>query len=288
MLGALVLNIPDIAALHVPAGTVSAGERMIAALRQAGAAGIWLVTGPEDKKAERRFAGEGVFFLHGDRAGLTPEESALFGLSHLPSAVDRVFVARSDAPLCLPETLRQLLACDAPVVIPTFEGLDGSPVLLDRESADALAAGAADLAAAVRIPVTDRGILPMEGAQEQIRQHNCQLTRSEISVSLHCGVPFFDRRLSELLHLVEETRSVRDACVTMQMSYSAAWRMLNRAESLAGFPLISRNRGGPSGQGSLLTEKGRQLLEAYDRYAAELEAISQKLYTEYFEEGWIP
>ena len=77
---------------------------------------------------------------------------------------------------------------------------------------------------------------------------------------------------------------MRDACKSLQISYSTAWRMLDHAEEAAGFPLLSRNRGGKSGQGTHLTEQGRRLMEAYDGFAAEMEQIAQRLYGEYFAE----
>ena len=89
-----------------------------------------------------------------------------------------------------------------------------------------------------------------------------QLSRPITEVTLYNGGPLYDPRLSMLLHLVEDTHSVRDACSLMQMSYSAAWNMLNRVENELGFPLITRNRGGASGSGSGLTLKGKLLMDA--------------------------
>lgn len=93
-----------------------------------------------------------------------------------------------------------------------------------------------------------------------------QLSRPITEVTLYNGGPLYDPRLSMLLHLVEDTHSVRDACSLIQMSYSAAWNMLNRVEDELGFPLITRNRGGASGSGSGLTLKGKLLMDAYDQF----------------------
>ena len=105
-----------------------------------------------------------------------------------------------------------------------------------------------------------------------------QLSRPITEVTLYNGGPLYDPRLSMLLHLVEDTHSVRDACSLMQMSYSAAWNMLNRVENELGFPLITRNRGGASGSGSGLTLKGKLLMDAYDQFAEHLNREAQALY----------
>ena len=87
-----------------------------------------------------------------------------------------------------------------------------------------------------------------------------------------------------LLHLVEDTRSVRDACSLMQISYSAAWNMLNRVEEDLGYPLIERIRGGSTGSGSMLTQKGKALMEAYDRFTDHLNREAKTLYSKMFHE----
>ena len=109
-----------------------------------------------------------------------------------------------------------------------------------------------------------------------------QLSRPITEVTLYNGGPLYDPRLSMLLHLLEDTHSVRDACSLMQMSYSAAWNMLNRVENELGFPLITRNRGGASGSGSGLTLKGKLLMDAYDQFAEHLNREAQALYGNFF------
>ena len=115
-----------------------------------------------------------------------------------------------------------------------------------------------------------------------IQNHNRQLARPVAEVSLYNGEPLYDPRLSMLLHLVEDTRSVRDACSLMQISYSAAWNMLNHVEDSLGFPLVQRIRGGSTGSGSVLTEKGKQLMVAYDRFSERLVQEANSLYQELF------
>ena len=59
--------------------------------------------------------------------------------------------------------------------------------------------------------------------------------------------------------------------------------MLNHVEEALGFPLILRNRGGSSGNGTVLTDKGRQLMDAYDRFSERLNQQAQQLYSQMFD-----
>ena len=58
--------------------------------------------------------------------------------------------------------------------------------------------------------------------------------------------------------------------------------MLNHVEEELGYPLVTRIRGGSTGSGSVLTQKGRKLMESYDEFSAQLEQTAQELYKKYF------
>ena len=299
-IGALIVTtglprVSGVAALLAPVGSVSAGQRMISAFQAAGVSRIGLVVGPEDKKAERQLAQTGVVFLR------CKEDATFFqgiqqGLSYMRHKVDRIFLVPGDTSLFLPSTLEAMLKSKASLVLPENKHVSGYPMLVDQAVADFLLAQPDYVTAqeAVRtggfsidsIPVEDSGVLlrsdNMTYRKELVRLHNCQLARPVTEVTLCKGGSLYDPRLSMLLHLVEETRSVRDACSLMQISYSAAWNMLNQAEEELGFPLVDRVRGGSEGSGSVLTPKGQALMEAYDRYGEYLHQEAQRLYKTYF------
>ena len=105
----------------------------------------------------------------------------------------------------------------------------------------------------------------------------------EAEFSVSKGDAHISSKLISLLFLIRETQSVRDACSWMQISYSTAWNLLNSAEDSLGYPLILRNKGGPSGSGSLLTEKGSALLAASEQFESAARENLEKLYHTYFE-----
>ena len=299
-IGALIVTtglprVSGVTALLPAVGTISAGQRMISAFQCADVSMVGLVVGPENKKAERQLAQNVVIFLR------CPEGTGFFrglqeGLSFMRGKFDRVFVVPGDVPLFLPSTLTAMLESTASLVVPETKHVNGYPLLLDTRAMEFLLSQP-DFAAAERevrqgalalesVRVEDVGILlrgeDMSSKKDLIEQHSAQLSRPVMDVAIHGSTLLYDPRLSTLLHLVEYTRSVQDACSLMQISYSAAWNMLNHVEDTLGFPLIERIRGGSTGSGSVLTEKGKALMDAYDQFSEELNKETKALYGKIF------
>ena len=299
-IGALIITtglprVSGVAALTTEVGAITAGQRMISAFQCAGVSLVGLVVGPEDKKAERQFAQNGVVFLRCEKQA-DFFQGIQRGLSFMQDKFDRVFLVPGDTPLFLPKTIDALLGSTMNIAVPECRHVNGYPILLDAKAMEFLL-GQPDFQSAdtaVRsgaltsesISVEDSGILlrgsNMTHRKLLIQNHNSQLARPVTEVTLCNGGPLYDPRLSMLLHLVEDTRSVRDACSLMQISYSAAWNMLNRVEDELGYPLVIRIRGGSSGSGSVLTEKGRVLMEAYDQFSDHLNQTARELYEQIF------
>ena len=299
-IGALIVTtglprVSGVTALLLPVGAISAGQRMISVFQCAGVDLVGLVVGAEDKKSERQLAQNTVIFLR------CPEETDFFqglqkGLSFMMGRFDRVFILPGDIPLVLPKTLETLLKSNANIVQPESRHVNGYPILLDKPAMQLIVSQPTKEAAeqaAVRqglrfesVQVEDSGIFlrgeDMSHKQELIEQQSNQLSRPIAEVAICNGSPLYDSRLAMLLHLVEDTHSVQDACSLMQISYSTAWKMLNHVEDELGFPLVVRNRGGASGNGTLLTEKGKAFMNAYDRFSAHLNQEAKRLYTQLF------
>ena len=267
-------------------GGITVAQRMIASLQKAGVAIIVVVTGPEDKKLEKQLAQFGVFFVQNH----TPEQEQLsvqLGMNFLSDKCDRYFLMHADRPLVDPDTLLKMKAVDAELVVPVHNGKQGQPLLLKSSCPVIGDMESISRQQAVMTDVEDPGILiPAEEAvslENVIFQHDRKLTRPVMDFAIARGKPVLDGKLVTLLHLIRETQSVRDACSRIQISYSAAWNLLNSAEDSLGYPLILRNKGGPSGTGSLLTEKGDRLLVACDRFEAAAREKLETLYGEYLE-----
>ena len=304
--GALIVTtglprISGVTALLPAVGAISAGQRMISAFQCADVSMVGLVVGLEDKKAERQLAQNGVIFLR------CPEDTGFFqglqkGLSFMRGKFDRVFVVPGDVPLFLPSTLRAMLKSAASLAVPETKSVNGYPLLLDNRAMDFLVSQPDYNTAKDEISrgelliesihVDDIGILlhgeDMSVKTALIEKHSEQLSRPMMDIAIHGSTLLYDPRLSTLLHLVEYTRSVQDACSMMQISYSTAWNMLNHAEDELGFPLVMRNRGGASGPGTVLTEKGRRLMDAYDQFSERMKKEADLLYDLFFRDSIPP
>lgn len=305
-IGALIVTtglprVSGVTALLPEVGAISAGQRMISAFQCADVSMVGLVIGPEDKKSERQLAQNDVIFLR------CPEDTGFFqglqkGLSFMRGKFDRVFVVPGDVPLFLPSTLRAMLKSAASLAVPETKSVNGYPLLLDNRAMDFLVSQPDYNTAKDEISrgelliesihVDDIGILlhgeDMSVKTALIEKHSEQLSRPMMDIAIHGSTLLYDPRLSTLLHLVEYTRSVQDACSMMQISYSTAWNMLNRVEDELGFPLVMRNRGGASGPGTVLTEKGRRLMDAYDQFSERMKKEADLLYDLFFRDSIPP
>ena len=114
------------------------------------------------------------------------------------------------------------------------------------------------------------------------RLHNSQLARPVVQVAICREKRFLDPRVAMLLALTEETQSVRAACQRMQLSYSSGWNTIKLLETELGYPVVSRSQGGQKGGRSWLTDRGRELLRAYEAYTQRVRATADELFAEYF------
>lgn len=273
-LGAVLIAAGTQANPMLSSGEITVAQRMIATLQKAGVTQIAVVTGPDDRKMEKQLARYGVFFLQNPQ----PEEeetSIALGLAYLEGKCEQIFLMEADRPLMTPDTVVALLASGEDMVLPVYRGQWGQPLLVKSGCAERLS-GVKKLSAIAELPdffplgADDPGVILTAREAEKkvalIEEHERKLTRLVPEFTLCRGKAMLDTKLVALLRLIRETQSVRDSCSRMQISYSTAWNLLNAAEDAFGYPLILRNKGGPSGSGSLLTKKGVQLLKACDQF----------------------
>ncbi len=68
---------------------------------------------------------------------------------------------------------------------------------------------------------------------------------------------------AQLLELIDEHGSIRQAAAAMNMSYRRAWLLLKEIESIMGGRVIRAETGGSTGGGATLTELGRTVIARY-------------------------
>ncbi len=92
----------------------------------------------------------------------------------------------------------------------------------------------------------------------------------------------FGQGSCELLKRVEKTDSLYQAAQQMRMSYNKAWRLIRLMEKRLGFRLLEKQVGGPSGGGSQVTPRAKELLERYERFETDALKAIDKAYQKHF------
>lgn len=88
----------------------------------------------------------------------------------------------------------------------------------------------------------------------------------------------------KLLEEVDAQGSLRQAALSMGMSYTKAWHMVAALETAYGVPMLSKRIGGASGGSSTLTPEARELIRRYRQMEAEAEQYLDALYRRCFED----
>ncbi len=86
----------------------------------------------------------------------------------------------------------------------------------------------------------------------------------------------------ELLQRVEKLMSLHRAASQMSMSYSKAWRLIRTVEERLGFDLLERKVGGPSGGGSRVTSRAKDLMSHYERFRKDIQESIEKVFQKHF------
>lgn len=108
----------------------------------------------------------------------------------------------------------------------------------------------------------------------------CAEVHPVVNVRLTRGDIVFDEQLSVLLHLVDETGSIQDSCQKMGIPLPSAWYLLAQAEDSLGGSLLEHLPGR-----SVLSEKGRKLMEACDGFQAAVQAKADVLFESFLRAG---
>lgn len=270
----------------LPAGKISVVQRIVAVFRKIGINMIVVVTGNEDKLLEKQLSQSGVLFLR-NKNRISRELSAKAGLEFLHNKCERIFLVDADRPLVSPKTLKCMLSSNGELTVPMFREKAGQPLLLSGEGVIRAVEQIKPKLDTVYLSVEDDGVL-LTGAEagqmeERLTAHDAIITGVSMDLSIHCGRQLVDRKLVGLLYLIDETQSVREACGRIHISYSTAWNILNHAEAELGYALVQRNKGGASGSGSVLTDKGSKLLSAYLELEAKIRSNAEAFYEQIFD-----
>ena len=86
----------------------------------------------------------------------------------------------------------------------------------------------------------------------------------------------------ELLLRIDKLGSLSKAASSMKMSYSKAWNLIDRIETVLGYKILEKKAGGASGGSSTLTQEGRVLIEKFNYIDDEIRKTVDRLNKEIF------
>ncbi|SMO78732.1 LysR family transcriptional regulator [Propioniciclava tarda] len=262
-------------------GGITNIQRLTLTYHKAGVRNIVVITGFEDPEIKAELTGKGVIFLQlADYEDPELMESFRIGLNYLRGRCDRVFLTPVNAPLYKHSTLEAMMATAGDIVIPSFGGRSGHPILVSDALAPEVVAhqGPDGLAGFIRtttadrrwIDVNDAGVRftvhDMSDAQRLLPAADDSLIQASCSLSIRKARTVFDARTHLLLKLIDETHSVSGACRSMSLSLTRAWRMINDLEADLGFLVVNRSQGGHRGGKTHVSDEGRRLIAAFDAY----------------------
>lgn len=280
-------------------GSISIAQRVVSTFKQAGISRIVMVTGCNAQELERHLAGNGIIFLRNENYEHTQMfDSVKIGLEYLRGKCDAVLFTPVDIPLFTVSTVRSLIDSGAALACPACGGETGHPILIASRLIDGILAdsGEGGLSGALArsgeemrlMPVHDEGVLydadTPEDYSRLLSYHNSQLIRPVAHVELVKETPFLDGRIAMLLMLTDETKSVREACQRMQISYSTGWKSIRALESQLGCTLVLRTQGGAGGGASELAGEAKKLLERYNSFRRTVQDFAAEQFDAYFGE----
>jgi len=289
----------------LPFGNSTISRHLVTMLKDMGIGPIVVVTGYRGDELQQHLFFTGVRFVKNERYGETQMfDSVCMGIRAISRDCERLMILPVDVPAIMPDTIRQQLMIDAPIIRVVCHGEPGHPIMLWSHVAEGLCGyqGEGGLRGAIEnsgiaitnIEVDDEGIYRDLDTREQYqelldwnyRRGQGYPIRPQIQVRLTASEPFYGPGVQQLLGWIGQTGSLQEACLHMEISYSKGRKMVKQLEQQLGFPVVQRWTGGSGGGGSVLTEKGRNLMDAYEKMVAAVQDFTDQAYQEYMGKGF--
>ena len=111
----------------------------------------------------------------------------------------------------------------------------------------------------------------------ELKREKTMPVAAKVKLTLCKEDRFFGPGVCELLERIRETGSIQAAAARMELSYTKAWKILNRAEQELGTSLINRMSGGKNGGSSTLTPAGEEAVKDFREMERKLAAYADEL-----------
>ncbi len=274
-------------------GTISAIERVVLLLRQAGIRTI-VVCG-EEEETKKLVPSMNLVFLSSPQGG-EMLDSIQLGLNYLQGKCSQVLIAYVDIPMFSLRTVEALLEGEESVRVPAYSGQRGHPILLREEAFGPILSyhGTGGLKGAIKAAGLQRKVVEVEDAGilsdiqkdasyiDILPDHDASRLRLSCQFRIGRESVFYGPGVHQLLQLTRELGSLLDACRYMGISYSKGRKIIHTMEQQLGAPVIETQQGGRGGGYSRLTERAKAMMVSYDAFCEEAEEDLQALFRRHF------
>lgn len=289
--GIIAVANKEVAQPLLQVGTIPIIQRIVITYKQVGVFPIVVVTGPEEDEIKHQLSPFGVIFLRNpDEADPRLLDSVRVGLEFLSGKCDRAVITPVNVPMFSPATLAELIRDEGDIVVPSYDGRGGHPVVLKERVFSHILSyqGENGLRGALAswdeprswVNVEDKGVITSVHneleLQAQLAEHNSAILHPVLHMKLEQESAFFSARLKLLLYLLADTNNMRISCTYSGIAHSKAWDMINRLEQHLGYPVVERQRGGKSGGSTRLTKQGQEFLTAYHEFEQTVHQFTQE------------
>ena len=86
-----------------------------------------------------------------------------------------------------------------------------------------------------------------------------------------------------LLKTIEQEGSITAATEKLGWSYRKTWNSLKKIEQMLGFSIIKKNRGGAEGGSTELTDEGKKIVSAFEKFHSEIDGVIKKAFEKLLE-----
>lgn len=288
----------------LPFGNSTIALHIVRLLKYLGVSPIVVVTGYKAKELEEHLKDEKLLFVRNENYETTDMfTSVTIGIREIADLCDRVMIMPIDVPAILPETIKNEMNIDAPMIRTVCNKNPGHPIIIRSDIAleickyngDGGLRGAMENSSfpLTEMEVDDAGVYRDVDTKEEYHDLiNWHYARGcghpiypKIKVVLKGNESFFGPGVCTLLEYIDQTGSIQQACSMMNMSYSKGRKMLKGLEKEIGYSVVERWAGGVGGGGATVTAQGKALISNYTQFLDEVDEVTQEIFKKYFGKG---
>lgn len=275
--------------LHMVDAKFSSIERIVVTLQQSSIFPIVVITGQNTDSIRKKLAKYGVVLLQDTGNNyLDLIDTAKIGFSFLKNLVDKLLFFHINTPFFTSETVDKLLVSNKDIAIPSYANKAGHPIAISNNIIDKIINFEQEGGLRKFIELNKQNVEYINVDDPYIL-YNTNYDSGKIEnisidnglhmiVKLELGNPSYlvDARTKLLLFLLLNSYTVTKACNKMSISTSTAWKLINELEYLLKTQIVIRRQGGKGGGETVLSPKGVEFLQFYQRLEERIFKLSKE------------